>query len=281
MIRNQLPPNAGTRYTPILFEKSLDAAAINTFSRYFTDHVDKVYWTCAAYVITIHAVKHFMKDKEPYRPKKLLITWNALLAVFSIWGTCRVSHQLFTGIMSRGVDGYFDCNYQETDVLVAFWKRLFGLSKIIELGDTLFIVFKKSKLSFLHWYHHVTVLLYSYPVAEYSARNTTISNVGNWYSGVNFAVHSIMYTYYTLASAGYRMWRPISMTITTVQILQMVGGLWVGFYVPWWKCGRPLTSFIMVCTIVMYASYFLLFCNYFIRTYIMGGKRRRADKKKE
>lgn len=280
MMRNLLPPGASTRYAPILFEKYLDVPKVNALSQFFSDHVEKVYWICAAYVITIHAVKHFMKDKEALKLKKLLITWNAILAVFSIWGTCRVSHQLFTGIMSRGVDGYFQCGYRETDILVGFWKRLFGLSKIIELGDTLFIVFRKSKLSFLHWYHHVTVLLYSYPVAEYSARTGAITNVGNWFSGVNFAVHSIMYTYYTMRAAGIHVWRPIAMSITTVQILQMVGGIFVGFYVPWWKCGKPLSSFVMVCTIAMYTSYFLLFCNYFIRAYIMKSKKK-AEKKKE
>ena len=280
MIRNHIPLNSSTSYSPILFEKHLDAPTINTLSNYFSDHVNKVYWTCGAYILTIHLVKHYMQDKESLKLKKLLIGWNAFLAVFSIWGTCRVSHHLFTGILSRGVDGYFQCNYQEEDVLIAFWKRLFGFSKIIELGDTLFIVFRKSKLSFLHWYHHVTVLLYSYPVAEYSARYYTITNAGNWYSGVNFAVHSIMYTYYTLRAAGYRVWRPLAMCITTIQILQMVGGVWVGFYVPWWKCGKPLTSFIMVCTIAMYTSYFILFCNYFVRAYLMSGKRK-TEKKKE
>lgn len=278
---NDLPANAVTAYNPLLFEKHLTAAHINTFSTYFTDHVNKVYWICAVYVITIHAVKHYMRDREPLKLKKLLIGWNAFLAVFSIWGTCRVSHHLFTGIMSRGVDGYFKCNHVEQDVLMGFWKRLFGLSKILELGDTMFIVFRKSKLSFLHWYHHVTVLLFSYPVAEYSARHyLPITNAGNWYAGVNFSVHSVMYTYYTLRAAGIRVWRPIAMSITTVQILQMVGGIWVGFYVPWWKCGKPLTSFIMVCTIAMYTSYFILFCNYFVRAYLMKSDRK-TDKKKQ
>ena len=50
-------------------------------------------------------------------------------------------------------------------------------------------------------YHHVTVLLYSVPVADYLSRSTH-TNVGTWFAGVNFAVHSIMYSYYTLRVLG-------------------------------------------------------------------------------
>ena len=40
------------------------------------------------------------------------------------------------------------------------WMALFIYSKIPELFDTFFIVARQSPLIFLHWYHHLTVLLY-------------------------------------------------------------------------------------------------------------------------
>ena len=49
---------------------------------------------------------------------------------------------------------------------------------------------------------------------------------GQWYAGLNFAVHALMYSYYTAAAAlpkpSFTRWcRPLAPFITTIQILQM------------------------------------------------------------
>merc|ERR1712137_1414140 len=96
----------------------------------------------------------------------------------------------------------------------------FIYSKLFELIDTLFLVLNKRPVIFLHWFHHVTVLLYCWYSWAVQASN------GIHFATMNYFVHSIMYFYYFLMLN--RSIRPIvrkfAFLITTVQISQMVGG---------------------------------------------------------
>lgn len=56
---------------------------------------------------------------------------------------------------------YSLCHSCNPDSVAAYWSLLFALSKIVELGDTLFIVLRKKPLIFLHYYHHAAVLVYT------------------------------------------------------------------------------------------------------------------------
>lgn len=56
---------------------------------------------------------------------------------------------------------YSLCHSCNPDGVAAFWSFLFAISKLVELGDTLFIVLRKKKLIFLHYYHHAVVLIYT------------------------------------------------------------------------------------------------------------------------
>ena len=55
--------------------------------------------------------------------------------------------------------------------------------QIPELGDTVFVVLRKKPLIFLHWYHHVTVLLYCWH--SYYEQTT----YGLYFICMNYTVH--------------------------------------------------------------------------------------------
>ena len=54
-----------------------------------------------------------------------------------------------------------------------------------ELVDTLWLTLRKAPVIFLHWYHHVTVLLYCWH--SYSSQIGT----GLWFAAMNYSVHSV------------------------------------------------------------------------------------------
>ncbi|KAF1890451.1 hypothetical protein Lal_00041186 [Lupinus albus] len=97
-----------------------------------------------------------------------------------------------------------------------FWAYIFYLSKFIELIDTLLIILSRNfrRLSFLHVYHHATVLIMCYLWLHTSQSLFPIALI------TNASVHVIMYAYYFLTALGIRpTWKRL---VTDSQILQFV-----------------------------------------------------------
>ncbi|GET87100.1 fatty acid elongase, putative [Leishmania tarentolae] len=146
----------------------------------------------------------------------------------------------------------------------------FMLSKIPEMLDTAFLVFQKKPVIFLHWYHHVTVMLYCWHAWMASTSN------GLWFVCMNYSVHSIMYFYYFVAACGYgKLLRPVAPLITFLQIAQMVAGSLIAMYVLYmdqFGGGCDCRSSDAVLALMMYVSYFILFSNFFRRRYMKKSK---------
>lgn len=164
-------------------------------------------------------------------------------------------------------------SYIEQDRVAGFWTWLFVLSKLPELGDTIFIVLRKQPLIFLHWYHHITVLIYSwFSYTEYTSS-------ARWFIVMNYCVHSAMYSYYALRAMGYKPPRFISMVITTMQLSQMVVGcainIWAYDYLKEAHNAPCHISHINVnLSIAMYFSYFILFARFFYASYLAPNARK-------
>jgi len=154
----------------------------------------------------------------------------------------------------------------------------FILSKLFELVDTAFIVLRKRPLIFLHWYHHVTVLVYCW----HSMKDHTAA--GRWFSWMNFAVHSIMYAYYAASALRIRAPRWVSMGITSMQLSQMIVGCYLVYYVYHVKTYTPermchQTWENLYFCFGIYFTYFLLFMNFFYKAYLESVLRK--SKKRE
>jgi hypothetical protein len=218
--------------------------------------------------------------------RKLWALWNLLLSVFSIIGVTRTVPYLLTTVQNHGFV-YTLCEnpinwWGKAGNPCGVWIVLFIFSKFPELLDTVFLVLLKKPVIFLHWFHHLTVLLYCWhALANYTS-------AGIWFATMNFSVHSVMYGYYFFQIIGVKAVSVFAPFITTVQIVQMIAGMaityltaaqhWSG--VPWQSegaIGGPMNQAKAMCSIhpanykmglAMYSSYFVLFAILFYNLYL-------------
>lgn len=101
---------------------------------------------------------------------------------------------------------------------------------------------------------------------------------GGWFMTMNYGVHAVMYSYYALRAAGFRVSRKFAMMITLSQITQMLIGCVVNYLVFAWMQQGQCPSHVqnIVWSSIMYLSYFVLFCRFFFEAYMT--KTRKAAK---
>ena len=222
------------------------------------------------YLILIFIGKRWMRGKPAFSLRRPLTMWNTGLAVFSIIGFLTEFPVLAENIIKNGFSRAVCYKHTEGTADFHLWTLLFALSKTVELGDTVFVILRKTPLNFLHWYHHITVYIYC---TWLTGRDTGVPALGVWFGITNFFIHSIMYSYYTLKAAGFKVPRVIPQIITTLQLAQFVLGVvttCTAFMVKinGGECDIPFGF--LYGGLAMYVSYFVLFFNFFCRRYVFN-----------
>ena len=214
-----------------------------------------------------------MKDREKFDLRRPLFAWSLGLALFSIIGFSKIGSRFINLLLEEGFYGA-TCKNILLHNQPGLWTYLFVLSKVLELFDTFFIVLRKQKLILLHWYHHITVLMYCW----YQYCGWIVP--GQWFLTMNYGVHAIMYSYYAIRASG--IFRPpiwVNMFITFLQLLQMFIGVIVNLYVysktntGWYCDGRAEYNYSYIYwSFAMYFSYFILFAHFFYVSYLRPPK---------
>ena len=224
----------------------------------------------AVYMASVFLLQRFMQHRKRFNLRLPLFMWSLTLALFSMVGSAMVCPPMISCLFTRGWESSI-CERVIVDGQAGLWAFLFCFSKLPELVDTYFIVLRKQKLIFLHWYHHVTVFIYCW--YHYVAQ----VYLAQWFITLNYIVHSVMYTYYALRASG-RVRPPVwvNMIITVLQLVQMVLGVGINLYIymkmgadsNWYCDGKVETSYFYVYwAFAMYFSYFVLFVRFFWSTY--------------
>jgi len=215
--------------------------------------------------------QNYFRERKPWDLRTALMLWNLGLSLFSIFGFFRVLPVVIHSMLSYTwkenlcYDPHIHTGHNEAGL----WIFIFSISKFAELLDTFFIVVHKKPLILLHWYHHISVLLYCWYYLIYTAP------AGIYFCLINYGVHSVMYGYYFLMAARIKPKWINPKIITVAQIVQMMVGVVITVLGIMAQNVKDChTKWINITpAFVMYASYLLLFMKFFINRYMKSHKK--------
>jgi len=230
------------------------------------------------YVTLVFYGKSWMCKREPYKLQTPLLLWNIGLALMSILIALRVAPELFVALRDHGIHATI-CEFRwKSNGATAFWGIVMLFSKIVELGDTAFVVLRKQRLLFLHWYHHTMTLSGWWLVAGIG------EPVFLWFGFMNAVVHSFMYSYYAIKALRFKLHPKIAMFVTSLQLIQMVMAVVFSTYSAvimklygddacphrdWWSLKLSFT---------IYTTYAVLFAKLFLDYYVFPSSSRKGGK---
>eukprot|EP00698_Gefionella_okellyi_P006514 TRINITY_DN15850_c0_g1_i1.p1 TRINITY_DN15850_c0_g1~~TRINITY_DN15850_c0_g1_i1.p1 ORF type:complete len:340 (-),score=58.55 TRINITY_DN15850_c0_g1_i1:126-1088(-) len=217
------------------------------------------------YLLMVYLGPRWMKNRDEFKLNGFLKWWNFFLFVFSAamfvpWAYATISFTI--------TKGYFEMVCMPHSELMfgypCFVGWLFALSKYIELVDTLLLILRKRPVMFLHWYHHFSVLAFTW------FNVVVLLPIGQLFGTVNAGIHTVMYWYYFLAACGQRpTW---GKAVTIAQLTQM--GIGLVFSASWgyWRYhgeACPLNkgdaNAVFIMCLIIYGSYFILFLRFFMK----------------
>ncbi|KAG1122856.1 hypothetical protein G6F42_011088 [Rhizopus arrhizus] len=225
---------------------------------------------CITYFTVIFGGQFLLSNASPVKCKMLNQIHNAFLTIVSFVLLVLLIEQLVPKLVNQGLY-YSICSEEAWTQELELLYYLNYLVKYYELIDTVFLVVKKKKLEFLHYFHHSMTMALCYTQL---VGRTTVS----WVPIVlNLTVHVFMYYYYFRTASGAKIWW--KQYLTTMQIIQFVIDLVVIYTCTYSYYAYTYTSFMpnfgdcagtesaaaFGCAIL--TSYLFLFINFYRITY--------------
>lgn len=192
--------------------------------------------------------------------KTVSFLWNLTLATYSGYTVYILFPPLVTKLYTHGYHETVCLEHTRDNSFLrqpwGIWVLYFTVSKVFELFDTVLLKMKGKELTFLHCYHHIVTLILSY-IESLQLREPLI-----WGAVMNCSVHTLMYMYYAAHDISlhdkYKLDK-IAITITTVQVVQMLHGMFMTFYNGTYCENVPSLSRPSLFVYTIYCSMFMMF----------------------
>nr|BBF94994.1 elongation of very long chain fatty acids protein 14 [Orthetrum albistylum] len=209
-----------------------------------------------------------MENRKPFDLRNVLIVYNAIQTVFSLW--------LFYEYLQSGWLGHYsfrcqpvDYSYSPTGLRMARTCWWYYFSKFTEFFDTLFFILRKKNnhVSNLHVIHHGCM-----PMSVWFGMKFAPGGHSTFFSLLNTFVHIIMYFYYMVAAMGpkyqkYIWWKKY---LTSLQMVQFVLIMVHQFQLLFIDCNYPKAFMIWI---GFHGILFLfLFSDFYKTSYKKHGK---------
>ncbi|XP_028329148.1 ELOVL fatty acid elongase 8a [Gouania willdenowi] len=216
------------------------------------------------YLLIIWVGPKLMAKRQPVYLKPVLIVYNfgmVCLSAYMFYEFTASAWLARYSLLCQPVD-YSNSPNAMRMARVCWW---FYFSKVIELSDTIFFILRKknSQLTFLHVYHHATMIFNWWAGVKYVAGGQSFL-IGL----INSLVHVVMYLYYGLAALGpsmtkYLWWKR---HLTSLQLLQFFIVTIHTTYNLFADCDFPDS---MNTVVLAYSiSLIVLFSNFYYRSYL-------------
>lgn len=222
------------------------------------------------YYVVIFGGQSLLRDTKPLTLNFLVKVHNLFLTILSFILFVLMTEQVIPMIIKKGIV-YSVCDPEAwTQPLVTLY-YLNYIVKFIEFIDTVFLVLKHKKLTFLHTYHHgaTALLCFTQLIGK-----TAVS----WVPIVlNLGVHVVMYWYYFLCANGIKV--PWKAWVTRFQIVQFILDVAFIYFVAYQKftsvffpqlstyknCSGTISAICIGSGII--TSYLFLFIGFYIHAY--------------
>ena len=203
------------------------------------------------YFASIHQLSNMMHNREPIKFKDLKIIYN----LFQILSNALITYHLYR-LLDCTLSNPFGLNTEFNNEIHNYIHSHYIL-KYFDFMDTFLIICNKNtrQLTFLHVYHHSSILLlWQYAIYSGNANGTVAFS-----AMINGFIHVIMYAHYLITSLGIK--NHFKFLITKMQMTQFV--LLISHSVMAIKNDIYISKHLCVIQIIYQFIMFLLFLNFY------------------